>query len=183
MKRTLLGAIVGGIILFLWQFLSWGIGNFHAKANQYTPNQGAIMAALAANLPEEGGYILPSAPPTASNEEMEKTMKDNEGKPWASIQYHHAYKMNMAVTIPRQLVVNIITVWLFIWIIGKFDIRTFSGVFLSSLAVGLIVFFNQPYTGNIWYKFFDIMAYFGDSMASWGLVGLWLGWLYNRKPA
>lgn len=183
MKRTIIGAIVGGIIIFIWQFLSWGIGNFHQKAYQYTPKQDTILAALAANLPGEGGYILPTVPATASSEEMEKGMKDMEGKPWASIQYHKSFDMNMAMTIPRQLIVDILTVWLFCWILLKFNIRTFGNVFFSSLAIGLIVFFNQPYTGNIWYKWFDIMAHFADAMASWGLVGLWLGWLFNRKPA
>jgi uncharacterized oligopeptide transporter (OPT) family protein len=182
MKRTLLGAIVGGIIIFLWQFLSWGIGNFHYKAQQYTPNQEAIMATLAANLPEEGGYFLPTTPPTASREEMEKSMKEMEGKPWASIQYHKSFEMNMAMTITRQLIVDILTVWLFIWIIGKFRISSFTSIFFSSLAVGLIIFLNEPYTGNIWYKWFDIMAFLGDCIASWGLAGLCLAWLYNRKP-
>jgi hypothetical protein len=182
MKRTIIGAIVGGILIFLWQFLSWGIGNFHQKAYQYTPKQDSVLAYLGANL-QEGGYILPTSPPNASNDEMERDMKHMEGKPWASVQYHKSFDMNMAVTIPRQLIVDILTVWLFIWLIGKFKIRTFAGVFFSSLAIGLIVFLNQPYTGSIWYKWFDVMAHLGDAMASWGLVGLWLGWLNNRKPA
>jgi len=182
MKKTLLGAIVGGIILFLWQFMSWGIVNLHQKAQQYTPKQDTLLAVLAANL-EEGGYMIPNSPPNASSEEMEKNMEAMKGKPWATIQYHKSMEMNMPMTMSRQLLVNILTVWLFIWIIGKFNIRTFGSVFLSSMAVGLIVFMNQPYTGSIWYKFFDIMAYLLDCIAMWGLVGLWLGWLYNRKPA
>lgn len=182
MKRTLLGAIVGGILIFAWQFLSWGIGNFHQKAEQYTPKQDSILSYLSSNL-KEGGYLLPTFAPNTSREEMEKGMEAMKGKPWATIQYHEHMDTNMAITIPRQLVVDILTVWLFIWILSKFNIRTFGNVFLASMAVGFIVFFNQPYTGNIWFRFFDIMTTFLDCMVMWALVGLWLGWLFNRKPA
>lgn len=181
MKRQLIGAIVGAIIIFAWQFFSWAAGNLHEKAQRYTPNQEAILSALAANLPEEGGYLVPNIPSGSSDEQMEKAVKDMEGKPWASIQYHKAHSMNMGMNVARQFIVNIIVAWLFIWLVSKFNVRTFGGILLSSLAVGLIVFLNSPYTGSIWYDWFDIMAHFTDAMVSWGLVGLWLGWLLSRR--
>ena len=88
MKKTLIASIVGGIILFIWQFLSWAALNLHQASNAYTPNHAAIMAALETNLPEEGGYFIPGVPENASREEQEKLMKESNGKPWASIQYH-----------------------------------------------------------------------------------------------
>ena len=72
MKKTIIGAIVGGIIIFIWQFLSWTVLNTHEAAQQYTPNQEAIMAALEANLPDDGGYYIPGLAPGASEEEMKK---------------------------------------------------------------------------------------------------------------
>ena len=55
MKKSLIGAIVGGIIIFIWQFLSWTLINLHKPAQQYTEKQEAVMAVLNSNL-EEGGY-------------------------------------------------------------------------------------------------------------------------------
>lgn len=182
MKRTILAAVVGAIILFIWQFLSWGIINFHEKAQQYTPNESAILSALQASLPEEGGYILPGMPKGVSNEEMEKRMKDMDGKPWASIQYHKAYESDMTMNMIRQFLVNLVVVLLFCWLVQRLNIRTLGNIFLAGLAVGLIVFLNSPYTGNIWYKWFDIWAHFADAMVCWGLVGLWVGILFNRRP-
>lgn len=182
MKRTILAAVVGAIILFIWQFLSWGIINFHEKAQQYTPNEAAILSALQANLPEEGGYMVPNVPKGASNEEMEKVMKDMEGKPWASIQYHKTYESDMAMNMIRQFLVNLVVVLLFCWLVQRLNIRTLGNIFLSGLAVGLIVFLNSAYTGNIWYKWFDIWAHFADAMVCWALVGLWVGILFNRRP-
>jgi len=92
MKRTIIAALVGGIIIFAWQFLSWPVLNLHKAANKYTPNQDAILAALNTNLPEEGGYMMPGLPESASTEDHEKLMKEADGKPWATIQYHKSQK-------------------------------------------------------------------------------------------
>ena len=182
MKRTLLASIIGGILMFIWQFLSWGILNLHEEAQQYTPNQDAIIAALNANLPEEGGYFVPNAPPNASSEEWEKVMKDMEGKPWAVIQYHKSHDMSMGMNITRQLLADILTVWLFCWLLMRLNIRTFGSIFLCSLAVALIVFLNSPYTGSIWFQWFDTTEHLVDALVSWGPVGIWVGLLYNKRP-
>ncbi len=180
----IIAAIVGGIILFAWQFLSWAALNLHKKANGYTPNNTAILAALAANLPEEGGYIVPGLPETATKEDHEKMMKESDGKPWASIQYHKSMEstwQDMIMNMARGLIVNIITIWLFCWIIGKMNMATFGNILTASIFTGLIVFFNASYIGNIWYKWFDIMAHFADAMISWGACGLWLGWYLKKR--
>lgn len=178
----LLTAFVGAILLFAWQFLSWGLLNFHGKAQQYTPNEAVILSTLAANLPEEGGYFLPNTPPDATTEQMEAKMKEMEGKPWAVIQYHKVHTNDMTMNSIRQFLVNFVIVLLFCWILMKFNLRSFGNIFMAALAVGLIVFLNSPYTGNIWYKWFDIMAHFADAMVCWGLLGVWVGFMYNRRP-
>lgn len=185
MKRTLTGGIVGGLLIFIWQSLSWMALNLHQPANKYTPNEAVILQTLAANLPEEGGYVLPGMPEDVSHEEAEKIMNESNGKPWASIQYHKNHRADMPAMVMnmiRGLISNIIMVILLIWILNKINMKTFGTVFGSCLAIGLITFINQPYTGNIWYEFFDIWAYLIDAVASWGLCGLWLGWLFNRRP-
>lgn len=184
MKKTIIGSIVGGILIFAWQFLSWTVLNLHKAANRYTPNQDAIMTALNANLPEEGGYIMPGFPENATRADREILMKEANGKPWASVQYHKSQEStagDMMKNMIRGLLVNIITVWLFCWILSKINDPGFGTILLASLFTGFIVFFNAAYTADIWYKWFDIMAYFYDAMISWGLCGIWLGWWFNRK--
>lgn len=183
-KKTIIAAIVGGIIIFAWQFLSNAALNLHKSANRYTPNNAAILENLKANLPEEGGYILPGLPETATSEDHEKMMKESNGKPWAAIQYHIANESTVAhmiTNMARGLVVDIIMVWLFCWILGKFNIQTFNTIFTASIVLAFIVFFNTAYTMNIWYKWFDIMAHFMDAIVCWGVCGLWLGWYLSRK--
>lgn len=185
MKRTLIGAIVGGLLIFIWQFLSFALLDLHRPAQNYTPNQDVILQTLAANLEKEGGYILPNLPSGASQDDHTKLMEQANGKPWASIQYHKSHKASvsaMVMNMVRGFLSNVIMVILLLFILNKINLKSFGTMFASCLAVGLITFINQPYTGNIWYEFFDIWAYLIDSLVSWGLCGIWLGWLYNRRP-
>lgn len=183
MKKSFIGALVGAIIIFAWQFLSFGLINFHRPAQQYTDKQDAIISFLNGQGLKEGGYIVPSVPETASNSEIEAAMKATDGKPWARIEYHNAAKnsMNdMLMNMGRGFLVNFVIVFLFCWIAGKMTAATSGTIVGSALAVGMISFLNQPYTGFIWYKTFDIWAFFLDAIMCWGLTGIWLGWWLRR---
>jgi hypothetical protein len=186
MKRTIIGALVGAALIFIWQALSWMMLDLHAPAHKYTPNEGAILQTLAANLPEEGGYMLPGMPSHYTREQCDSLMAASDGKPYAMIQYHKSNKAStsaMTMNMVRGFLSNFIMLLLLLWILNRITLRSFSTIFIACLAVGLITFINQPYTGHIWYEFFDIWGYLVDSIVSWGLCGLWLGWWLNRRPA
>jgi TM2 domain-containing membrane protein YozV len=70
MKKTIIGAIVGGIIIFLWQFLSWGVLNLHEAQQKYTPKQDSILAYLGTQFTEDGAYLMPTFAPGTSRDEM-----------------------------------------------------------------------------------------------------------------
>ena len=182
MKKTIIGAIVGGIILFIWQFLSWTMLNRHEAQQKYTPKQDSIIAYLNTQFSEDGGYMMPNYAPGTSRDEMEKQMKAMEGKPWAQVVYHKSMPgmdkmfMNMA----RSLLVDVFVVWLLCWLLVKIPSASFGTIFLGSIGTGIIVFLNAPYTLHIWYGSFDLMAHFVDALVSWGVTGLWLGWWLSR---
>src|SRR5215213_4465731 len=180
MKKTIIGAVVGGLILFIWQFLSFALVNIHKPAQDYTDKQDAIMTFLNSQGLKEGGYILPSLPEGSTMDDHEKAMKAAEGKPWASIQYHQKMENDMVVNMIRGLLVNIVIILLFCWVARRLSPMSFSAIVTAALVTGLIVFLNGPYTGFIWYKSFDIWAHFLDAIVSWGLVGIWLAWWLRR---
>jgi len=183
MKKAIIGSLVGAIIIFIWQFVSFGLINFHRPAQQYTEKQEAIMSFLNSQGLKEGGYIMPAAPETASSSEMEAAMKAYDGKPWAKVEYHNVAKNStgdMIMNMVRGFLVDFVMVFLFCWLIGKMATPSFKTIFTSGLVVGVIAFLFEPYTGNIWYKSFDIWAYFFDAVVAWGLTGLWLGWWLRR---
>ena len=187
MKKAIIGSIVGALIIFIWQFLSFGAINFHKAGQDYTDKQDAIMSFLNSQGIKEGGYVMPTVPSTASRDEMEAAMKASDGKPWARIEYHNTAENNMNAMIMnmiRGFLVNVVIVLLFCWLVGKMTAPAFGTIAAAAVVVGLIAFLNEPYTGFIWYKTFDIWAYFLDAIVAWGLTGLWLGWWLRRgKPA
>jgi len=183
MKKAIIGSIVGAIIIFIWQFLSFGLINFHKASQDYTDKQDAIMGFLNSQGLKEGGYIMPSAPSTAGRDEMEAVMKASDGKPWAKIEFHNKAENStnaMIMNMIRGFLVNLVMVLLFCWLIGKMAAPTFATIVTAALVVGVIAFLNEPYTGFIWYKTFDIWAYFLDAVVAWGLTGIWLGWWLRR---
>lgn len=183
MKKILLAAIIGGLIIFIWQFLSFALINLHQPAQNYTPKQDAIMSALSAQQLEEGGYIVPSLPPDATMDDHEKFVAEAGGKPWAMIQYHHDMEMNMTLNMVRGFLINIIMVAMLAWLLVRLMADSFSIILTACLITGLIVFFNAHYTNFIWYQTFDIWAHFIDAIVSWGLTGLFLGWWLLRDKA
>lgn len=180
-KHWIIGSLVGAIIVFAWQSLSWMMLGVHDKQMKYTPAQNEIMTVLSANLTEEGLYALPSA---ATNKEKEAMMKDMEGKPWASIIYHKAYDTSMGMRIVRAFLVDLFLVITLIYLFtrgGTVPIprRIFSGAF----AYGLAFFLGGEYMGRIWFDlpWHMIMGNLIDNLAAWSLCGVWLAWWMNRK--
>ena len=178
MKKLIVGALVGGIILFLWQFFSWSFSGLHDSQMQYTANQETIMEVLSENL-EEGSYFLPTVPKGTSREDAQAFMVESEGKPWATISYYESMESNMGMNMFRGFIVDFISVWLLCWILLKFGNLTFSNALLSSLAVGLIGYLSINYINSIWFEG-NTIADLIDAVVSWGLIGAWLGWWLRR---
>ncbi|HLO80162.1 MAG TPA: hypothetical protein VK166_04370 [Chitinophagaceae bacterium] len=181
MKKHLIAAIVGGIIIFFWQFLSNAALDLHRPAQQYTAKQDTILSFLKTQV-EPGRYFLPSFPEGTSADEQQAKMKEVEGKPWAIVDYHASWSSEgMIMNMARGLLVDIFIVYLFVWILTRTGIPSFGNIFLASVFMGLIAFLNFPYAYFIWYKSPGIWSDFMDAIVAWAGVGAWLGWYLNRK--
>jgi hypothetical protein len=180
MKKQIIGALVGGLILFFWQFISWGPGNFHASAQQYTPNQDSLMADLSKHLSEEGTYFVPRAPETASEEEMQRVMDAGVGKPWAVVSYHKSLEITFGMNLLRGFIIDFLAVLMLIWVLLRMRDLDMKTILTASLFVGLIGYLTISYLDTIWFKT-DSIPYLIDTVVSWGLIGGWLVWWLPRK--
>ena len=182
MKKWLIGSIVGAILVFLWQFLSWTILPVHSGEAKYTPAEKEILNSLSA-LNEDGVYMLPGAPPGTSSADHQKLLKDLEGKPWVTVIYRSSYKPDMVMPMIRGFLIDLVLVFLLIYILTRAGTPTSMRIFAGSIAVGLFTFLVGPYTMHNWFQT-PTEAYIGhllDAFVAWGLCGLWLGWWLNRK--
>ena len=109
MKTFLLPTVLGGVILFFWQFLSFAAINLHGDAQEYTPLDRDILAHLAELNLEEGMYALgsPSPEERADPEGLgAEYMARMEGQPYAVLNYQLEWRGNMSPNLIRSLVMN-----------------------------------------------------------------------------
>ncbi len=179
-SKTLIGAIVGAIILFVWQFLSWGVINIHAVNQKYSAKQTEILDYMKNNIGEDGTYFMPTFPPNTPMEEQEKMMNASMGMPWAVVSYHSAMDMSMPMNMGRGVLVNIVVLLLLMWLLAKNVNTNFNTTLLSCLAVGFIAYLTMSYTNSIWFKG-NTLPDLIDAVVGWGAVGAWLGFWMNRQ--
>jgi len=180
MKKWLIGSVVGAILVFGWQALSWMMLGIHDSSMKYHPAQKEIMEVLSSNNSTEDMYMMPSAP---TQKEREAMMKDMEGKPWASIIYHKEFHSSMTMRIIRGFLVDIFLVISLMYILTRGGIPISRRVFSGAFAFGLALFIWGPYTGRIWYDlpWSMIKGDLIDAIVQWSLCGIWLGWWLNRS--
>lgn len=180
-KHWIIGSLIGAIIVFGWQGLSWMVIGIHDKQMKYTAAQGEIMNVLNSRITEDGLYALPSA---ATKKEQKDMMKDMEGKPWASIIYHKEYHSAVTMRMIRAFLVDLFLVVSLLYIFSRGGaIPIARRIFSGAVAFGLAIFLAGQYMGHVWFDlpWHMIKGDLIDNLASWGLCGIWLGWWLNRK--
>jgi hypothetical protein len=185
MKKWLVGSVVGAILLFVWQFISWALADLHNKEFKYVPGQEQLLSSLSSNIKEDGQYRLPQAPPGSSQEEKQKVMEQSSGKPYALVIYKTSLKTDMVVPIIRSLAVDFILVLLMIFIIGRMVNLNLGNVWMCSLAIGFVAWLWYPYTQNIWFQtpIEIVTGALMDWFVGYSLLGLWLGFWLPRSTA
>lgn len=184
MKKTIIAAIVGTLIMFVYSALAWMVLPIHNDSMKYTPEQDSIIATVSANLKEDGVYMLPGCEPGTSHEEQEKQMKEMEGKPWMMIQYHSSFQGGMTGSMIMGFIINFLAVLIAVMVINatRNNYGSFSTRFMITLSFGLIIVISNLATWN-WMgtPFHYIKGEIIDAILSWGLCGLWLG-KYLKAP-
>lgn len=179
MQKKIIGALVAGLILFIWQFLSFGLLSLHGSQMQHTGQQDAILQALADSGLEEGEYFIPQAPPGSSSEAQQAEYEKRKGQPWAQIIYHKSLDYSMGMNMFRAFLVDFLTALLLIWILMQFAELNLMRTVYASLAIGLIGYLTINYLDSIWFETNSIPDLL-DAVVGWGIVGAWLGWYLPR---
>src|SRR5580692_11805421 len=90
-KKAIRGAIIGGIIVFLWCLISWMVLPWHVMVLKKFNDEGSVAHIIKNNAPESGVYVLPNTykyNPSTPGQEMEAGMKMMQNGPtmFASVQ-------------------------------------------------------------------------------------------------
>jgi hypothetical protein len=182
MKKAIIGALVGAILVFGWQAVSHMFLHHHDAAYKQIADQDHVIQTLSGIFKEDGQYLVPRSNPNSSQEEMARYNEGMKGKPFAMITYHVADKSNMGMSAVRSYTTAFLSVLIFILLIGKSPGGFFS-VFIKSIGIAIFVFLFVYYNSNIWLQtpWEVIRPELIDLLAAWGLCGIWLGWWLNRR--
>jgi hypothetical protein len=183
MKKWLVGSLVGAILLFVWQFISWGVTGLHDAEYKHIPQQDQIINTLSSIIKEDGQYMVPRDAPGGTMEDREKAMQQMIGKPWAVINYTSSFEQKMTMSMIRGFLVDLVIVLLMIYVLGKRIDLSMSSVYMSSLAIGFIGWLWHPYTEHIWFQ--TPTAVITGALLEWivaySIMGLWLGYWLRRS--
>jgi hypothetical protein len=76
LKSLVLGTILGGLVAFVWSSISWEVLGWHEKTMVSFQNEDEVSAVIASHSPNDGTYLLPSAPSSEDmNSEQKKRMQ------------------------------------------------------------------------------------------------------------
>jgi hypothetical protein len=183
MKKWLIGSLVGAILLFAWQFVSWAAAGLHDAEYKYHPQQDQIISTLSSILKEDGQYMVPRAQPGATSQEREDMMKSMIGKPLAVISYKSSMEDKMTMSIIRGFLVDLVLVLLVMYVLRKRTDFTLGSVYATTLAIGFVAWLWHPYTQHIWFP--TPVAVITGALMEWfvaySILGLWLGFWLRRN--
>lgn len=173
MKNRLIFTLLGGIVLFVWQFMAWAMPAFHWDSISYTPLQDQILSALDASGLETGMYVLGQPDPATYAEEgaVEAFQAAHEGKSYARIHYQRQHTYSMGMNMLRGLLVCFLMAFLLHALLGNLKQDGLVQRIVHAAGFGLVFFLFTPYTNFIWFKDPDIWAFLADGLVPWTILG------------
>jgi hypothetical protein len=180
MKRAIIGALVGAVLVFGWQAISHMFLRYHDAEYKQVADQENAIKTLSGIFKEDGQYLVPRSNPNGTQEEMARYDEQMKGKPFALVTYHTADKMNMPMSAVRSFTTAFLCILIFIGIIGKKPGR-FYIIFLKTFGLGLLIFMFVWYNSNIWLQTpWDVLRVeLIDLLVVFTLLGVWLGYWLN----
>ena len=156
MKKTVIGGMVGGIIIFVWSFLAFVLLPFHEPTFHQVTKEDEAIQALKSLLDQQAVYMLPKNPGMSADK---AAMDAWEGKvkrgPIAMIVYNPG---GVDPMMPRQMIIGLILDILAAWVVCWFLARS--------------VALNAPYISRVAYcGMFGLFVSLFTHLMSWNWLG------------
>lgn len=158
--RILLAGILGGVVLFFWNFVAHDLLPLGYMGVKTISNEDAVRSALDTNLGDKQGfYIFPSGgyTPGMSGEEKKAAMKKAEEQTSAGAAGLLIYRPKRVFNFPKRLAeqfgTDVLLGLLAIFLLARSQMMTFGGKVGFVFVVGIIasIATNVPYAN--WYGF------------------------------
>lgn len=178
MKKTILGAVVGGFILFMWSVLAWVILPFNQQSIHKIPNEDFVITALQFNLPDKGLYLFPKRPGMSGDQASMDTWEQKTKRgPIGIIIYN---PMGADPMMPSQMVVGLILDILTALVITWFLLRSTAAAssYIARVSYcGMFGIFVSAFTHLMNWNWMGYPADFTFTLIIDGIVGCLLAGL------
>ena len=191
MKKLIIAALVGGVILFAWNALSWMALPIHHDTFMYTEHQDEILEVVNKHLDKSGTYRIPFVDNREAGmydeeykEAFQALEEKQEGKPFFTIFYVKEGMSMDPLKFLMGIVNSFIAVFLVALILGLAQDKL-SGFFQRWWLVMLIpvlMCFSGPIVDMNWmgFQWHYVKGIILDHLVSWGLVGAWLSYYMGK---
>ena len=184
MKNVVIGSLVGGLVLFIWGFLFWGLSGIpYTALSQAAPDDARAGQAMLEHFPQSGAYYIPG--PHNPPDQLETL---HEAGPVAFVFFNREGK---ALTPPSMLITGLLHQIVFALIIalglhalgnalpgfGQ-RVRLIVTIGLASslwAPVALVIWWYYPPTWQWWVAF--------EQFVGWVLIALVLAKFVRPKAA
>lgn len=194
MKQTLLGALAGGVVLFVWGFLAWAVLPLHNSSFRSLPNEDAIIPVLRSSIATDGLYYFPGMPEeTAGTTDdqkkanMEAWANKHKQGPVGMVVYHPGgVDPMMASQFIWGFVIFFLASFIASWLLARSTAA--ASPYLARVAfcgiLGVFISFATHITSMVWlYMPMDhTSAMVADAIIGWLLAGFAIGAIVKAPP-
>jgi hypothetical protein len=157
--KKLLAGVLGGLAFFFWSFVAHDVLPLGKAGIKEIPNEPIVLAAMKANMPENGLYLLPGlgVPENATRAQqaaaMEARMHKVETGPSGFLAYHPSLQFSFGKALAVELVTNMFQVFLAVLLLGQTRIVNFVGRWRFITIAGLLAAISTNISYWNWYGF------------------------------
>jgi hypothetical protein len=158
--RILIAGILGGVVMFIWNFVAHDVLPIGEMGVKTITNEDAVRSALDTNLGDTPGfYIFPSGgyTPGMSGEQKKEVMKKMEEQTAAGAAGVLIYRPKRVFNFPKRLIIqfatDVLLACLAVFLLAQTRINGFGGKvgFIFTAGILAAVATNVPYAN--WYGF------------------------------
>lgn len=150
--RIFVAGIIGGIVMFIWNFIAHDILPLGHTGMRQVPNESAVVDALRTNMEDNHGmFVFPWVDPKGSSEDRKAAMDKIATSPSGLLVYHPQRPINFARMIGIELITEILEAILVVFLLSSTRLLTAGSRILFVTIAGVIAAMvtNVPYW-NFW---------------------------------
>ncbi|OJJ23434.1 hypothetical protein BKI52_03475 [marine bacterium AO1-C] len=184
-KRIIVSILIGTLILFAWNVISWMVLPFHSKTLQTIPKEIVDQGKVQEKLLKSGVYHYPGLPKDNSETSMTAIRQQLKKGPRITLM---VYKKGPTKLFDKSLffmniLLNCFIVITLIFMISKLNKHTIKSILTTTLTMGLLIGLMSDLPQMNWYLFpldYTLVNVI-DHLVAFMLLGLFLG-VYTFKP-